>query len=148
VSAQKHEMLFSRFGINYNDVHPRFRKGSVIVREQPEEHEKMTELKIAREQEKQCLDQNLAQQEIVREQDQQRDQQMVLEQVVCDQEQDDTSNQCRIVHELEAHQRDQEIVANKKITQAQKHKVRENRRSSVYPLVSSSVCADHRRGSR
>lgn len=34
VSTQKHEMLFSRFGINYNDLPPRFRKGSVLVREE------------------------------------------------------------------------------------------------------------------
>ena len=31
-STQKHEMLFSRFNINYNDVNARFRKGSVLVR--------------------------------------------------------------------------------------------------------------------
>jgi tRNA(His) 5'-end guanylyltransferase len=34
VSSQKHEILFSRFNINYNDINPRFRKGSVILREQ------------------------------------------------------------------------------------------------------------------
>ncbi|KAG2075422.1 tRNAHis guanylyltransferase [Suillus decipiens] len=33
VSATKHEMLFSRFGINYNEIPQRFKKGSVIVRE-------------------------------------------------------------------------------------------------------------------
>ncbi|KAH9945404.1 tRNAHis guanylyltransferase [Epithele typhae] len=33
VSSQKHEMLFSRFGINYNEISARFRKGSVLVRE-------------------------------------------------------------------------------------------------------------------
>ncbi|KAI9566915.1 Thg1 C terminal domain-containing protein [Boletus coccyginus] len=33
VSAQKHEMLFQRFKINYNDISARFRKGSVVVRE-------------------------------------------------------------------------------------------------------------------
>ncbi|KAG2061055.1 tRNAHis guanylyltransferase [Suillus hirtellus] len=33
VSATKHEMLFSRFGINYNEIPERFKKGSVIVRE-------------------------------------------------------------------------------------------------------------------
>ncbi|KAL0945493.1 hypothetical protein HGRIS_000978 [Hohenbuehelia grisea] len=33
VSAQKHEILFKRYGINYNELDPRFRKGSVIVRE-------------------------------------------------------------------------------------------------------------------
>jgi len=33
VSATKHEMLFSRFGINYNEISERFKKGSVIVRE-------------------------------------------------------------------------------------------------------------------
>ncbi|KZT29782.1 tRNAHis guanylyltransferase [Neolentinus lepideus HHB14362 ss-1] len=32
-SAQKHELLFSRFGINYNHIDVRFRKGSVLVRE-------------------------------------------------------------------------------------------------------------------
>ncbi|KAK1226804.1 tRNA-His guanylyltransferase [Marasmius sp. AFHP31] len=36
VSKQKHEILFSRFNINYNDVDARFRKGSVII---PELHE-------------------------------------------------------------------------------------------------------------
>ncbi|EKM48545.1 uncharacterized protein PHACADRAFT_202682 [Phanerochaete carnosa HHB-10118-sp] len=33
VSKQKHEVLFSRFGINYNDIAERYRKGSVLVRE-------------------------------------------------------------------------------------------------------------------
>lgn len=33
VSATKHEMLYSRFGINYNEISQRFKKGSVIVRE-------------------------------------------------------------------------------------------------------------------
>ncbi|KAI8980123.1 tRNAHis guanylyltransferase [Trametes punicea] len=32
VSSTKHEILFSRFGINYNDLPARFRKGSVLVR--------------------------------------------------------------------------------------------------------------------
>ncbi|KAA1467148.1 tRNAHis guanylyltransferase [Dentipellis sp. KUC8613] len=34
VSAQKNEMLFSRFGINYNLLPERYRKGSVLIREQ------------------------------------------------------------------------------------------------------------------
>ncbi|KAI0710215.1 tRNAHis guanylyltransferase [Earliella scabrosa] len=34
VSAQKHEILFSRFDINYNELPARFRKGSVLVREE------------------------------------------------------------------------------------------------------------------
>jgi len=34
VSSQKQEMLFSRFGINYNALPSRFRKGTVVVREQ------------------------------------------------------------------------------------------------------------------
>ncbi|KAH7911363.1 Thg1 C terminal domain-containing protein [Hygrophoropsis aurantiaca] len=34
VSATKHEILHSRFGINYNHLNERFRKGSVIVREE------------------------------------------------------------------------------------------------------------------
>ncbi|KAA1467192.1 tRNAHis guanylyltransferase [Dentipellis sp. KUC8613] len=34
VSSQKHEMLFNRFGINYNILPERFRKGSVLVREE------------------------------------------------------------------------------------------------------------------
>ncbi|TFK84082.1 tRNAHis guanylyltransferase [Polyporus arcularius HHB13444] len=34
VSSQKHEMLYSRFGINYNELPARFRKGSVLVREE------------------------------------------------------------------------------------------------------------------
>jgi len=33
VSATKHEILFKEFNINYNDISPRFRKGSVIVRQ-------------------------------------------------------------------------------------------------------------------
>ncbi|PCH42521.1 tRNAHis guanylyltransferase [Wolfiporia cocos MD-104 SS10] len=33
VSSQKHEILHSRFGINYNSISARFRKGSVFVRE-------------------------------------------------------------------------------------------------------------------
>ena len=35
-SAQKNQLLFERFGINYNEVHERMRKGSVIVREEVE----------------------------------------------------------------------------------------------------------------
>jgi tRNA(His) guanylyltransferase len=31
-SAEKNELLFSRFGINYNDLDPSFRKGSVVYR--------------------------------------------------------------------------------------------------------------------
>jgi len=34
VSKQKHELLFSRFGINYNTLSERFKKGSVLVREE------------------------------------------------------------------------------------------------------------------
>ena len=34
MSKQKHEMLFSRFGINYNKLPERYRKGSVLVREE------------------------------------------------------------------------------------------------------------------
>ncbi|KAI5122736.1 hypothetical protein M0805_009821 [Coniferiporia weirii] len=33
VSSQKHEILFSRFGINYNGLPARYRKGSVLVRD-------------------------------------------------------------------------------------------------------------------
>ena len=33
VSKAKHEILFSRFGINYNDIAERYKKGSVLVRE-------------------------------------------------------------------------------------------------------------------
>ncbi|KAI0775278.1 tRNAHis guanylyltransferase [Trametes elegans] len=39
VSSQKHEMLFSRFGINYNELPARFRKGSVLVRTEVTEEE-------------------------------------------------------------------------------------------------------------
>ncbi|THH03595.1 hypothetical protein EW146_g10386, partial [Bondarzewia mesenterica] len=39
VSSQKHEMLFSRFGINYNVLPERFRKGSVFVREEIQDEE-------------------------------------------------------------------------------------------------------------
>ncbi|ETW82030.1 hypothetical protein HETIRDRAFT_384464 [Heterobasidion irregulare TC 32-1] len=34
VSGQKHEILFSRFNVNYNALPARFRKGSVMVREE------------------------------------------------------------------------------------------------------------------
>ena len=34
MSSQKHEILFSRFGINYNELPARFKKGSVLVREE------------------------------------------------------------------------------------------------------------------
>ena len=34
VASQKHELLFSRFGLNYNDVPERYRKGSVLVRDE------------------------------------------------------------------------------------------------------------------
>ncbi|KAI0044291.1 tRNAHis guanylyltransferase [Auriscalpium vulgare] len=34
VSSQKHELLFSKFGVNYNTLPDRFRKGSVFVREE------------------------------------------------------------------------------------------------------------------
>jgi len=34
VSKTKHEILFSRFGINYNNTAERYRKGSVLVREE------------------------------------------------------------------------------------------------------------------
>ena len=33
MSSQKQEILFSRFGINYNDLPRQFRKGSTIVRD-------------------------------------------------------------------------------------------------------------------
>jgi len=34
VSKEKHEILFSRFQINYNDIDERYRKGSVLIREE------------------------------------------------------------------------------------------------------------------
>jgi tRNA(His) guanylyltransferase len=34
VSKEKHEVLFSRFQINYNQLDERFRKGSILVREE------------------------------------------------------------------------------------------------------------------
>ncbi|KAL6298645.1 tRNAHis guanylyltransferase [Sparassis latifolia] len=34
VSSTKHEMLFSQFGINYNELPARFRKGSILVRQE------------------------------------------------------------------------------------------------------------------
>ncbi|KAJ4485509.1 Thg1 C terminal domain-containing protein [Lentinula aciculospora] len=38
ISKDKHEILFSRFGINYDKIDPRYRKGSIFVRvETPEE---------------------------------------------------------------------------------------------------------------
>jgi len=33
-SRDKHEILHSRFNINYNDIDPRFRKGSVLYRQE------------------------------------------------------------------------------------------------------------------
>ncbi|KIM53013.1 hypothetical protein SCLCIDRAFT_18061 [Scleroderma citrinum Foug A] len=33
VSATKHEILFKEFNMNYNDVSPRFKKGSIIIRQ-------------------------------------------------------------------------------------------------------------------
>ncbi|KZO99082.1 tRNAHis guanylyltransferase [Calocera viscosa TUFC12733] len=36
VSAQKHEILHSRFGVNYNNLPERYRKGSILVRKPPE----------------------------------------------------------------------------------------------------------------
>ncbi|KDQ59148.1 hypothetical protein JAAARDRAFT_154422 [Jaapia argillacea MUCL 33604] len=36
MASQKHELLFSRFGINYNDLPSRYRKGSVLLREEDE----------------------------------------------------------------------------------------------------------------
>ena len=53
VSKAKHEILFSRFGINYNDLAERYKKGSVLVREpvlldagaaQPQEGKKKSKL--------------------------------------------------------------------------------------------------------
>lgn len=32
LSKDKHEILFSQFGVNYNEIDPRFRKGSVLAR--------------------------------------------------------------------------------------------------------------------
>ncbi|KAG6826738.1 hypothetical protein H0H92_014628 [Tricholoma furcatifolium] len=34
VSKEKHEIMFSRFQVNYNNIDERFRKGSVLVREE------------------------------------------------------------------------------------------------------------------
>ncbi|GJE88705.1 tRNAHis guanylyltransferase [Phanerochaete sordida] len=39
VSKEKHELLFSRFGVNYNTIPERYRKGSVLVREEVAGHE-------------------------------------------------------------------------------------------------------------
>lgn len=33
-AKDKHEILFSRFKINYNELDPRFRKGTILVREE------------------------------------------------------------------------------------------------------------------
>ncbi|KIJ62911.1 hypothetical protein HYDPIDRAFT_41602 [Hydnomerulius pinastri MD-312] len=41
-SAQKHELLFQRFQVNYNEISARFKKGSVIVRELLNEPEDVT----------------------------------------------------------------------------------------------------------
>ncbi|KAF8917554.1 Thg1 C terminal domain-containing protein [Mucidula mucida] len=38
-SKDKHEILFSRFSLNYNTIDPRYRKGSVLVRTKEEESE-------------------------------------------------------------------------------------------------------------
>jgi tRNA(His) guanylyltransferase len=32
-AKDKNDILFSRFGINYNDIDPRFRKGSIVLKE-------------------------------------------------------------------------------------------------------------------
>lgn len=31
ISSQKQEMLFSRFGLNYNTVDPMYKKGSIVM---------------------------------------------------------------------------------------------------------------------
>lgn len=31
MSAQKHEILFSRYGINYNELDPMYRRGSILL---------------------------------------------------------------------------------------------------------------------
>lgn len=42
LSKEKHEILFSRFNINYNNINERFKKGSVLVREEtPSLHEQV-----------------------------------------------------------------------------------------------------------
>ncbi|KAF7790557.1 hypothetical protein EIP86_001513 [Pleurotus ostreatoroseus] len=41
VSKTKHEILFSRFKINYNDVPERFRKGSVLLRDEIGEEQRL-----------------------------------------------------------------------------------------------------------
>lgn len=33
-SKEKHEILFARFGVNYNQLDARYRKGSVLLREE------------------------------------------------------------------------------------------------------------------
>ncbi|KIL65737.1 hypothetical protein M378DRAFT_76363 [Amanita muscaria Koide BX008] len=50
VSSQKHEILFGRFDINYNSIDERFKKGSILVREEvgnsKKEKEKARQTKI------------------------------------------------------------------------------------------------------
>ena len=36
LSAQKHEILFSRFGINYNGIDALYRRGSILLRDAPD----------------------------------------------------------------------------------------------------------------
>ncbi|KAL1732375.1 Thg1 C terminal domain-containing protein [Schizophyllum commune] len=40
ISKEKNEILFSRFGMNYNSIDERYRKGSVLVREEPKKKKK------------------------------------------------------------------------------------------------------------
>ncbi|PAV16487.1 tRNAHis guanylyltransferase [Pyrrhoderma noxium] len=57
VSSQKHEILFSRFGINYNTLPARYRKGSILVRETlPEALELQPQLQITTPSETQALE--------------------------------------------------------------------------------------------
>lgn len=43
-SKEKNELLFSRFGINYNNLPPMFKKGSTLVRRDPKSVEGIAEV--------------------------------------------------------------------------------------------------------
>ena len=46
-SKDKNELLFSTFGINYNNIPPMFRKGSTLVRLDPKAAQRMAETGVA-----------------------------------------------------------------------------------------------------
>ncbi|KAI0058601.1 tRNAHis guanylyltransferase [Artomyces pyxidatus] len=63
ISSQKHEMLFSRFNINYTALPVRFRKGSVLIREAIPDEVSIDATALESKHEKSC-EQNLISQQI------------------------------------------------------------------------------------